>query len=129
MARRWRVGAVVGRQRHVAGVNQKTGFTFKTYFVGAVEVISDDRFAAATLRQRADKRFKGRQVGEEVHDADITLTSPVAQPGEENFALEAERADLVFNFIPQGAVAHQQQPRVRSLRQDFWNAASRSRGL
>jgi len=33
---------------------------------------------------------------------------------------------LVFNFIPQCAVANQQQPRLRYLRQDYLERASRS---
>src|SRR5664280_413853 len=85
----------LGDGDNVAGANQKTGFTFETYFVGTIEVISNDRFARCqSLRQRAGKRFPRRQVGKAVHDADITRHfAGRHQAGEDDLALETERAD------------------------------------
>ena len=105
----------------VAGANQKSGFIFQTNFVRAVEIVGDDRFAGGErLRQRARQRLAIRQMREAIHDADVTRDfAGRNEAGENDFAVEAERADLIFNFAAQRAVADEQQSRVRNLRQNF----------
>src|SRR5664280_116040 len=55
-----------------------------------------------------------------IHDANVARGfARRHEAGENYFAIEAQRADLVFNFAAQRTVADEQESRVRNLRENF----------
>ena len=105
----------------VAGADEEAGFIVEANFIRAVKIIGDDGFAGGEpLRQRARQGFTIGKMREAIHDANITRDfARRHEAGENNFAIEAKRVDLMLNFAAQRTVADEQQPRVRHLRQNF----------
>jgi len=62
------------------GAGQKTGFAFETDFIGAVEVISHNRFARGQRLRSARGKRSLADSGQTIHDADINAALRRAAP-------------------------------------------------
>ena len=85
---------------NVAGVDEEAGFIFAADFVRAVKVVGDDGFSGGKgLGQGAGQGFAAGEMGDAVHDADISRhVAGRHEAGEDHLAVQAEGPDLALKF-------------------------------
>ena len=113
------IKAISGGQ-DVAGTDDETGFVVLADFVGAVEVVSDYRFACGKrLRESARNGFPVGEVHQTIHDAEVLRNfRRLDQAGIGDFIGNAEIARARFDLGAERAIADEQKASLRPAGQE-----------